>query len=115
MSYAAEAYVVKCRIIFTPPSTVAAAASRRRRTQQVVNALYAGYDTTSTTIARVLQCLASADSEEVVHQLVNELNGNTATGESKLDEDSSSSMGTSAQGIFKQFPLLDAVVLEAGR
>lgn len=84
-------------------------------TQQVVSALFAGFDTTSCTLARVVQLLGSSDSEELVHQLVQELNVHAASDKSALHRGTASSMGSAAHCVLKAFPLLDAIVFEVGR
>ena len=83
----------------------------------MVLSLFAGTDTTAVTLTRVLQLLATADDgEEIVDKLIEELSSDAASDDDELDDTTGTgSGGASRAGIFAEFPLLDAVILEAFR
>lgn len=79
-------------------------------------ALFAGYDTTSVTLARMLQLLASAEGKGLVDRLLAELKTNYIVDEEgKLNDDVGKTIGKGASGIFEAFPLLESIVLENSR
>lgn len=79
--------------------------------------LFAGTDTTSVTLTRVLQLLATADDgKDIIAKLRQELRNAARSDDDELDDSTGSgSGGASRAGIFASFPLLDAVILEAFR
>lgn len=77
--------------------------------------LFAGYGSTAVTLMRIVQLLASVEGKEIVGQLMVELREAVAADDDKLDEQVGGYTSTQASGIFREFPLLDAVVLEANR
>lgn len=85
------------------------------RFQQVIFALFAGFDTTSVTLARMLQLLGSAGGKKVAEELVEELNHRTAVDGENTPGGASKSAERSSPGVFGAFPLLEAVVLESSR
>ncbi|CAN0343968.1 unnamed protein product, partial [Hapterophycus canaliculatus] len=83
----------------------------------VILSLFAGTDTTSVTLTRVLQLLATADDgDDIVGKLRQELSNDASSDDDELDGSAgTSSSDASRAGIFAMFPLLDAVILEAFR
>lgn len=101
---------------FPLPRILTAPYAIQLRAYQVVASLFAGYDTTTATLARVLQLLGSADSKHVIHQLVQELSGAAPTGKTVLKEGTENGKeDISTKGILGAFPLLDAIVHESYR
>lgn len=85
------------------------------RVQQVIFALFAGFDTTSVTLARILQLLGSAGGKKVAEELVEELNHRAPVDGESNQDGSAKSAGRSSPEVFGAFPLLEAVVLESSR
>ncbi|CAM9611039.1 unnamed protein product [Ectocarpus sp. 6 AP-2014] len=80
----------------------------------VINILFAGKDTTSVTLTRMLQLLGTAeDGKEIMDQLIDELS-KAATVDDGEREDGTAA-GLPGAGLFTSCPLLNAVVLEANR
>lgn len=84
---------------------------------QVILSLFAGTDTTSMTLTRVLQHLATADDgKDIVIKLRQELSNAASSDDDELDDRTGTgSGGASRAGILATFPLLDVVILEAFR
>ena len=85
--------------------------------KQVVLSLLAGTDTTAVTLTRILQLLATSDDrEEIVDRLIQELRNDAVSDDDGLDDTAGTGSGSgSVAGILGEFPLLDAVILEAFR
>lgn len=84
--------------------------------QQVIFGLFAGFDTTSVLLTRILQLLGSAKGKNVAEELVGELNRLTAGDDDPIqDGGTTRSARKSPPGVFGAFPLLEAVVLETSR
>lgn len=81
----------------------------------MISGLFGGYETTSVTLARVLQLLGSANSDELIQRLVQELDADARTDGTTPNSGATISKNKAVQGIFSGFPLLDAVVLESFR
>ncbi|CAM9408191.1 unnamed protein product [Ascophyllum nodosum] len=87
----------------------------------ICTALFAGFSTSVATLTRVLQFLDSDESKELdlKARLVEELRGGVTVEESCGKEESANisttPRGSSAEGVFRDLPLLDAVVLESNR
>lgn len=86
-------------------------------TPQVILSVFAAIDTTSVTLSRILQLLKTADDgNEIVDKLIQELSNVAKSNDDELDGDTEiDSDGASRTGIFREFPLLDAIVLESVR
>ncbi|CAN0034904.1 unnamed protein product [Scytosiphon promiscuus] len=81
----------------------------------VITSLFAGTDTTTSTITRALQLLAT-DGDDIIDKLRQELSNTARSDDSELENDTGSGSGVAARpGIFASFPLLHAVVLETFR
>ncbi len=74
-------------------------------------------DTTSVTLTRMLQLLATADDgKEIVAGLRQELSNEAKGDNDELDDTTGTGKGgASREGILGAFPLLDAVILETFR
>jgi len=85
--------------------------------KKVILSLFAGTDTTSVTLTRILQLLATADDgKEIVASLLRELRNEATSDDDELDDTTKTGKGgASREGVLSAFPLLDAVILEAFR
>ncbi|CAM9890676.1 unnamed protein product [Ectocarpus sp. 8 AP-2014] len=80
----------------------------------VITILFAGKDTTSVTLARMLQLLGTAeDGKEIMDQLIDELSKAVTVDDGERKDGTAA--GLPGAGLFTSFPLLNAVVLEANR
>lgn len=79
---------------------------------QIIGSLFAGYDTTAATLARMVQLLGSEEGNIVAKQLVKELNQTRPSRESTPQDEEKS---VPESGIFKRYPLLYATFLESSR
>ncbi|CAM9850857.1 unnamed protein product [Ectocarpus sp. 8 AP-2014] len=80
----------------------------------VITILFAGKDTTSVTLTRMLQLLGTAqDGKEIMDQLIDELS-KAATVDGG-EREGGTAAGLPGAGLLTSFPLLNAVVLEANR
>lgn len=81
----------------------------------MVVSFFAGFETTATMLARVVEALKYDGFKELKDKLIQELCQEITTGSDNVDEELVSSAGKSTAGLFGNFPLLDAIVLETFR
>ncbi|CAB1106783.1 unnamed protein product [Ectocarpus sp. CCAP 1310/34] len=87
---------------------------RFHRRPRVITILFAGKDTTSATLTRMLQLLGTAeDGKEIMDQLTDELSEAATVDNGDCEEFTAA--GLPGAVLITSFPLLNAVVLEANR
>lgn len=83
--------------------------------EQLVIALFAGYDTTSVTLMRIVQFLALDDGPAAAEALKQELDSNDISAADKMGDASYMKSDRPLSGLLKNFPILEAVLYEANR